>query len=222
MFAVGAASGGGGAAGAGGGGGGGGGSPLDILGLAQKLWMTGMMAIQNFPENYQAFTSEMAWTVFDVDVPWEVGVQSCRFILFDVLGQLLSLPGGLILPLLLGCPCSTIQPPFSATLSKTIYVLTPASLLSFCLHASMAMRKFAGMESSLRLFVEAALATAFRAGAQTNVFILPTKDLWTSYCVCSVLTDEWLCRMWIAPLFFPMLYCLCCSVILLCLLHPNV
>ncbi|CAD7697131.1 unnamed protein product [Ostreobium quekettii] len=62
----------GGAAGGGGaGGGGGGGGALNILGLAQKMFMTGLVAIKNFPENYAAFVGELAWTVFDVDLPWE-------------------------------------------------------------------------------------------------------------------------------------------------------
>lgn len=57
------------------GGGGGGGSPVDIVGMAQKMYLTGRMAISEFPENYGAFTAQLNWAMFDISTPWEKAKQ---------------------------------------------------------------------------------------------------------------------------------------------------
>lgn len=49
----------------------GGGSPVDLISLAQKMYLTSLIAIKNFPENYGAFAGELNWAVFNVDTPWE-------------------------------------------------------------------------------------------------------------------------------------------------------
>lgn len=59
----------------GGGGSGGGGSPIDIIGMAQKMYLTGRMAISEFPENYGAFTEQLSWAMFDISTPWEKAKQ---------------------------------------------------------------------------------------------------------------------------------------------------
>lgn len=39
--------------------------------MGQKIYLTSKLAVAIVPENYQAFASQMQWTMFDIRAPWE-------------------------------------------------------------------------------------------------------------------------------------------------------
>ena len=54
-----------------GGGGGGQGIPIFLLNMLQKLYFSGNLAVNNMPEMYADFATQLTWVMFDFASPFD-------------------------------------------------------------------------------------------------------------------------------------------------------